>query len=82
MAHAPCQLLLWGTAVRSPLLLLLATVLLGGCAAPPASGSTTPSGGTPALTAIVTSSDLAVGLNHLGIALVNDDHPSRTARCN
>jgi hypothetical protein len=52
--------------------MLLATALLGGCAAPPASGSTSPSGGTPPLTAIVTSADLAVGPNHFGIALLND----------
>jgi hypothetical protein len=52
--------------------LLLFTALLGGCAAAPASGSTTPSGGTPPLTAIVTSSDLAVGPNHFGMALLND----------
>ncbi|HZR98365.1 MAG TPA: thioredoxin family protein [Chloroflexota bacterium] len=51
---------------------LLATTLLGGCAAPPASGSTTPSGGTPPLTAIVTSADLAAGPNHFGLALLND----------
>jgi hypothetical protein len=52
--------------------MFLATALLGGCAAPPASGSTSPSGGTPPLTAIVTSADLAVGPNHFGIALLND----------
>jgi hypothetical protein len=52
--------------------MLLATALLGGCAAPPASGSTSPSGGTPPLTAIVTSADLAIGPNHFGIALLND----------
>jgi len=52
--------------------LLLTLALLGGCAAPPVSGSTSPSGGTPPLTAIVTSSDLAVGPNHFGLALLND----------
>lgn len=46
--------------------------MLSGCAAPPATGSTTPSGGTPPLTAIVTSADLAVGPNHFGMALLND----------
>jgi peroxiredoxin len=55
-----------------PIVLLAACALLGGCAAPAVSGSTTPSGGTPLLTAIVTSSDLAAGANHFGIALLND----------
>jgi hypothetical protein len=55
-----------------PVPLLLITALLGGCAAAPASGSTSPSGGTPPLTAIVTSSDLAVGPNRFGVALLND----------
>ena len=54
------------------LFLVICTVtLLAGCASPTASAPA-PGRANPPLTAVVTSSDLAAGFNHVGVALLDD----------
>lgn len=53
---------------------ILGTALLVGCAAASTASPPAPVRANPPLTAIVTSADLAVGPNHFGIALLDDQN--------